>query len=239
MGKVTFTSLFVAKSYNLLGHILRKTFALAAPKRLPADRTVGGTDLLIFSGYRGAKMMKALLLSIYYRWDNIPRVTIVSDGTPKEVLDTAMQFWPYPYEIKHWEDCAAWHRTRGHTAIIDFAHVNTYARKLLCVLAEAERRPVLYCDTDVLWFAQPRLPEPAPNRCTMRMSMDKAVLTHRDADVVRMYLGKDRDGSIRKGNVDGTRNVATACAERHVRLVHCSSHHALVRQSQDFPPTHR
>jgi hypothetical protein len=178
MGKVTITSIIVNKFYNLLGHTLRLTFTLTAPKRLPANRTVGGTDLLIFSGYRGAKMMKAMLLSIYYSWDNIPRVTIVSDGTPKEVLETAMQFWPYPYQIRHWEECAEWHRAKDHPAIIDFAHVNLFARKLLSILAEAEQRPVIYSDTDVLWYTEPRLPAPSPDRCTMRISLDNMHCYH-------------------------------------------------------------
>jgi hypothetical protein len=178
MGQITFTSLVVSKFYNLLGHVLRMTFTLVAPKRLPANRAVGGTDLVIFSGYRGAKMMKALLISVYYRWEKIPRVTIVSDGTPKEVLEAAMQFWPFLYEVKHWEECAEWHRANGHPAIVDFAQINPYARKLLSVLAEAEQRPVLYCDTDVLWFAPPRLPEPVNGRCIMRMSTDNMHCYH-------------------------------------------------------------
>lgn len=178
MGKITFSTLIVSKFHNLLGHALRLTFNLVAPRRLPADRTVGGADLLIFSGYRGAKMMKALLLSVYYRWDKIPHVTIVSDGTPKEVLEAAMQFWPYPYRIKHWEECAEWHRAKGHPAIIDFARVNPFARKLLAVLAEGEQHPVLYCDTDVLWFAQPRLPEQSADRCSIRMALDNMHCYH-------------------------------------------------------------
>ncbi len=178
MGKVTISSIVIWKFYKVLGNGFRLAFTLAAPKRLPANRTVGGTELLIFSGYRGAKMMKALLLSVYYNWDKIPRVTIVSDGTPKEALEAAMQFWPYPYEIKHWEECAAWHRAKGHPAIIDFARVNLFARKLLSILAEAEQHPVIYCDTDVLWFGQPRLPEPSPERCTMRISSDNMHCYH-------------------------------------------------------------
>ncbi len=179
MGKVTFGQLIVAKTYNLLGHGLRKFFTLAAPKRLPADREVGGTDLVLFSGYRGAKMMKALLISVYYRWDKIPHVTIVSDGTPNEVLHKAMDFWPFLYEVKQWEDCAEFLLAKGHKAIVDFAKVNTYARKLLCVMAEAEKRPVLYCDTDVLWFRQPRLPEPvAKGGYAIRMSLDNTHCYH-------------------------------------------------------------
>ncbi|HZR38353.1 MAG TPA: NAD-dependent epimerase/dehydratase family protein [Nevskia sp.] len=51
----------------------------------------------------------------------------------------------------------------------------------------------------------------------------------------KVDLGKDRDGSIRAVNVVGTRIVAEACAARGIRLVHCSSHHALVRHPLDQP----
>lgn len=61
-----------------------------------------------------------------------------------------------------------------------------------------------------------------------------------DADVVfhlaaKVDLERDRDGSIRAVNVDGTRNVAEACAARGIRLVHCSSHHALELRPLDQP----
>jgi dihydroflavonol-4-reductase len=51
----------------------------------------------------------------------------------------------------------------------------------------------------------------------------------------KVDLGKDRDGSIKAVNVTGTRIVAEACAERGIRLVHCSSHHALVRHPLEQP----
>ena len=38
-------------------------------------------------------------------------------------------------------------------------------------------------------------------------------------------------------NVDGTRNVVDACASREIRLVHTSSHHALVLEPLDQPLT--
>lgn len=60
------------------------------------------------------------------------------------------------------------------------------------------------------------------------------------ADVVyhlaaKVDLGRDRDGSIHAVNVEGTRHVARACLERKLRLVHCSSHHALVLEPLDRP----
>jgi hypothetical protein len=187
MGKITITSIVVKKFYNLLGHTCRFAFTLGFPRKLSADKPTSATNLILFCGYRGAPMLKAVLLSIYYNWNSIPILTLISDGTPKEVLQSALQFWPYPYEIKSWEDCAAWHHTKGRQAIIDFARVNPYARKLLSVLAEAEQKPVFYCDTDVLWFAEPRLPLPAeasakegpsPDGCIMRISRDNMHCYH-------------------------------------------------------------
>ncbi len=43
----------------------------------------------------------------------------------------------------------------------------------------------------------------------------------------KIELDRDLDGSVHAVNVDGTRQVAQACLERDLRLVHCSSHHAL------------
>lgn len=51
----------------------------------------------------------------------------------------------------------------------------------------------------------------------------------------KVDLDRDRDGSIHAVNVEGTRVVAQACLGRGVRLVHCSSHHALERRPLDEP----
>jgi dihydroflavonol-4-reductase len=51
----------------------------------------------------------------------------------------------------------------------------------------------------------------------------------------KVDLDRDRDGTIRAVNVDGTRVVAEACLKRGIRLVHCSSHHALERRPLDEP----
>jgi hypothetical protein len=179
MGKVTIKSIFVNKFYSLLGQSFRLAFLAASRKKITADKPLSDIGLVLFSGQKGSKMMKAVLLSIYYSWEKIPRLTLVSDGTPKDVFEQALQFWPFPYEVKSWEDCAAYHLEKGRQSLVDYARINRYARKLLAVLAEGESRPIFYCDTDVLWFDQPRLPAPTPeNGCVMRISSDNEHFYH-------------------------------------------------------------
>lgn len=62
----------------------------------------------------------------------------------------------------------------------------------------------------------------------------------KDAELVfhlaaKVDLDRDRDGSIHAVNVDGTRLVASACLERRIRMLHCSSHHALVLEPLSRP----
>lgn len=177
--KITIISLIVDNIYRLLGHCCRLGFSTLTRSKLSADRQMSDINLVFLSGRKGAKMLKAVLYSVYYRWDKIPHVTIVSDGTPKEVLLEAMQFWPFPFEVKSWEDCATFHLEKGRQSIVDYARVNVYARKLLSVTAEAESRPVLYADTDILWLAEPRLPAADSGKgCVMRMSSDDVHCYH-------------------------------------------------------------
>jgi dihydroflavonol-4-reductase len=51
----------------------------------------------------------------------------------------------------------------------------------------------------------------------------------------KVDLDRDADGSIFAVNVEGTRHVVAACLAGGTRLVHCSSHHALVRHPLEEP----
>ena len=51
----------------------------------------------------------------------------------------------------------------------------------------------------------------------------------------KVDLDRDRDGSLRAINVEGTRIVAEACLQRGIRMLHCSSHHALELRPLDRP----
>ena len=53
----------------------------------------------------------------------------------------------------------------------------------------------------------------------------------------KIDLSPKKDPMMYSLNVDGTRKVVDACLARNLRLVHTSSHHALVREPLDQPLT--
>ena len=84
--------------------------------------------------------------------------------------------------------------------------------------------------------ARPASLEGLANELVHGSILDREAVTAlcRGADVVfhlaaKVDLDRDLDGSIFAVNVEGTRQVVAACLAGSTRLVHCSSHHALVR----------
>jgi hypothetical protein len=187
---ITIGDILVYKFYSGMGRIFKIFFLMLFPKKLSADRALTDLNLLIFSGERGGKMLKAVLLSVYNTWDQIPMITIATDGTPVAYFEKILKFWPFPYSIKVWNEYAAFHTAKDGGNLAIFGERNLLARKLLAVLAEGENRPTLYCDTDVLWFGEPRLPVPSPmDKPVFRMSTDNAHFYH--LPVIRYFNRQD------------------------------------------------
>jgi hypothetical protein len=185
---ITIGLIVTEKFYAGMGLIFKTIFKIFTPKKLPAGREVSDLNLLLFSGAKGLKSLKAVLLTVYNTWEKIPHVTIVTDGTPAEYFEQAMTFWPYPHKIKTWKEVAEIHRSKGRKNLVEFAELNVYARKIIALLNEAEIRPTLYSDTDVVWFGEARLPAPAPKGSfVFRMSSDNMHCYH--MPIIR-YFGK-------------------------------------------------
>ncbi len=62
--------------------------------------------------------------------------------------------WPGGVEILSISDVANWHRSEGNNRMATFCEKHVFGFKhALCLLAlKKERKRVLYCDSDVLWF---------------------------------------------------------------------------------------
>jgi len=170
---ITITYIIVYKFYTLLGRVCKLLFSIFSPSKLSTDRELSDLSLVLFCGQKGAKMLRPVLLSIYTTWEKIPPVTIITDGTPKEYIESYLKFWPFPVQVKSWQESAAFHLEKGRKSIVELSEINVFGKKLMGILAEAETRPILYCDTDIIWFGEPTLPARSPGKgCEVRISTD-------------------------------------------------------------------
>jgi hypothetical protein len=161
----------VYKFYSLLGLSCRTLFFALTPKKIVPKKELADFHVLYFCGKKGLKLLKASIMSIYLTWDRIPHITVVTDGTPTSLIEQELQFWPYPITVKCWDESVTYLLSMGRDKLVEWSYRNVFARKLQSILVEAETRPTLYCDTDILWFGEPRIPQ-TTNNFVMRISED-------------------------------------------------------------------
>lgn len=111
--------------------------------------------VVYFTGAQGMSHLNSSLISLYRSWNKIPELYIVSDGTAVKKIQEALVSWPKKVTIESWEVCANHFRDLGNFGLYKYAHNNVLGKKLIGILYYSEKFPILYCDTDVLWFSYP------------------------------------------------------------------------------------
>ena len=111
--------------------------------------------LVFFSGERDLDYLNASLISVYKVWEKIPEIYIISDGTPLHKIKNGLINWPQKINIISWEECAISYKERGNLNLHIYATNELIGKKLVGILHCAEKFPVLYSDSDVLWFNSP------------------------------------------------------------------------------------
>ena len=110
--------------------------------------------LLYFCGQSSINFLNASLISVYKSWKLLPNIIIVTDGTPTEYIKANLIKWPKNVYVCTWEECGAYYKQKGNIALYQHALQHRWpARKLVSLLYFAEKFPVLYSDTDVLWYS--------------------------------------------------------------------------------------
>jgi hypothetical protein len=142
--------------------------------------------LVFMSGRSGVGYLNACLVSIYQTWDKLPEVVVISDGTPMEILKTELIGWPRQIKIVSWEEAATHFLEKGNTDLVQYAKNLVYGKKFISLMHLATKFPLLYCDTDVLWFASPEIPEIKDNAPFIKMGRDVGIGYYTDEFLVRL-----------------------------------------------------
>lgn len=102
-------------------------------------------------------MLRESLLSLYDSWQRLPPLTVVSDGswTSEEFLPV-FGWWPCPITLVHAEELSRMAQAAGEAEVAEFARMNHYGVKLAAIVLFGRQQPILFADSDILWFDDPQ-----------------------------------------------------------------------------------
>jgi hypothetical protein len=154
-------------------------------------------------GREGERYLNASLTSVYLFWDSLPEVIVISDGTPLKNIVS----WPRKLEVISYEKAYNYFHSQGNEDLCRYADRIVYGKKFISLVYLTRQSPVLYSDTDVLWYSTPDLHGIPEGATYVKMGSDVAsgyysasMLEHLDEDrclantpfnAGLMYLGGD------------------------------------------------
>lgn len=124
-----------------------------------------GSDITILSmtGKHFINMTRLSLESIAKTWSSIPNLIITSDETISiEQIKKNLAFWPGELKVESWEETATYHRKKNRMALLQYGDAHPFGKKLAIILRHAETGPVIWIDSDILFFNDftPFIPQP-------------------------------------------------------------------------------
>jgi lipopolysaccharide biosynthesis glycosyltransferase len=115
-------------------------------------------NLTILVGKAQLSMLCETLNSIIKNFEDIPSIFIFTDNnlSPEECYKVLNWQQQTSLKVISANECISFHK-ENHD-LVSFAKKNPMGLKLAAILQiAAQGKPVLYCDTDVLWFGDPQL----------------------------------------------------------------------------------
>ena len=107
--------------------------------------------LVYMCGREGQRYLNASLTSVYLFWDSLPEVIVISDGTPLRDIVR----WPRKLEVISWKEAYRHFADNGNPDLCRYADRLVYGKKFISLVYLAQQTPILYSDTDVLWYSTP------------------------------------------------------------------------------------
>ena len=150
------------------------------------DRPTFPHKLVYMCGKEGQRYLNASLTSVYLFWDSLPEVIVISDGTPLHNIVS----WPRKLEVISWEKAYGYFRDKDNLDLCAYADRLVYGKKFISLVYLSQQFPILYSDTDVLWYGTPEIPSVPADAPYVKMGSD--VATGYYAGSMLESLGDDR-----------------------------------------------
>jgi hypothetical protein len=121
-------------------------------------------------GKEGQRYLNASLTSVYLFWDSLPEVIVISDGTPLHNIVA----WPRKLEVISWKKAYDHFHGNGNADLCAYADRLVYGKKFISLVYLSQQSPILYSDTDVLWYATPEISSIPTDAPYVKMGSDVA-----------------------------------------------------------------
>ena len=153
----------LTKIKNSLAFRLPMLYKLFVIKRnskliLKSSTPNAGYSLVLMCGPNQLDLLQVCLESIFRQFSAPPGILLFTDlASDTSEVQKKLRRFPEGYiKIISGPDCLSHHKTQGRNLLVSFAEKNPMGLKLAAVLQAVEMgEPVLYCDTDVIWFGDP------------------------------------------------------------------------------------
>jgi hypothetical protein len=109
--------------------------------------------VIMMTGKNFIDMTRLAILSIANTWSVLPKLIINTDGTmaAADILKQ-LDFWPAEIAVKDWQSTAKYHSEKGRNALVEYGNSHPFGKKLALILHYAENGPVVWIDSDILFF---------------------------------------------------------------------------------------
>lgn len=120
--------------------------------KLPAKPNAA-TVVITMTGKGILNMTRLSVLSIAKSWSMLPRLIITTDGTisTREVRER-LSFWPGELIVHDWDITEKYHMAKGRVNLLEYAGKHIMGRKMAVILHQAALNPVVWIDSDVLFY---------------------------------------------------------------------------------------
>ena len=120
----------------------------------PSAKPQADVTVITMTGKRLINMTRLSVLSIARNWDTLPQLIVVTDGTINtETVKQKLAFWPGELAVYDWELTADYHLAKKRNNLVKYAGEHVLGKKLAVILHYAELSPVVWLDSDILFFS--------------------------------------------------------------------------------------
>lgn len=130
--------------------------------RGPGSSPISNNVIIMMTGKNFIGMTRLSVFSIVRSWTSLPKLIINTDGTiTAATVLKKLRFWPGEIEVETWKDIEAYHLQKNRVELARYGNAHPFGKKLASILKHADVSPVLWIDSDILFFNDflPFIPE--------------------------------------------------------------------------------